>query len=468
MILVLLSSFSESLDSLHGFKLCQKLAEDGCDVLVTTTTQRGKPVDLEKQMARKMSSELKGSIKLLEPNPYYKEKRCKEWIANNYRQHFDYLAKKTDIELIIGMLPGTTETAVELKDALKCKLVLLATKKFGTSESDLKTQINEYASKAEEVWSFGSDTFDHYENVFKNIDKCKHRTLLLQPCCTNSINKFYWQTSYQPKIPSHGVKTLVSVWNNPVPFCSNDHVIHSSGSSIKDFATFDAAFNEINRGMGQRPRDKLMWNVHGLKNNEVVLNSIKQQVKPNTLQLRDLNSLLSVDYLFRMNCQAFIAPDLVDDSFNWTALTALWLGIPTIVTSQSSIGKFLLQLPCPDETKARAVINLSGDPVSDKEAWIRKIQKEVLNKDENPLKWAREIRKYLHSNTQLWLPNLVDYIYQLDPERALSEISESSYTTALEDLSDNEWKNSEKQFRAYDIEAKNHEVKLLPGNNAFQ
>ena len=395
----------------------------------------------------------------MEPDPYYKEKRCKEWIANDYRKHFGYLAKKKNIELIIGMLPGTTQTAVELRDALACRLVLLATKKFGTSGSDLKT---------DEVWSFGLDTFDHYESIFENPDTYKHRLLLLQPRPTSSIIKLYWQASYQPTSSSHGVKALVSVWNNPVAFHGKDYVTHSSGSSIKDFATFDAAFNEINRGVGQRPRDKLMWNVHGLKNNEVVLNSIKQHVKPNTLQLRDLNSLLSVDYLIRMNCQVFIAPDLVDDSFNWTALTALWLGIPTIVTSQSSIGKFLLQLPCPDETKARAVINLSGDPVSDKEAWIRKIQKEVLNKDENPVKWAREIRKYLHSNTQLWVPNLVDYIYQLDPERALSEISESSYTTALEDLSDNEWKNSEKQFRAYDIEAKNHEVKLLPGNNAFQ
>ena len=60
MILVLLSSFSESLDSLHGFKLCQKLAEDGCDVLVTTTSQSGKPVNLEKQIALKISTESKG------------------------------------------------------------------------------------------------------------------------------------------------------------------------------------------------------------------------------------------------------------------------------------------------------------------------------------------------------------------------------------------------------------------------
>ena len=81
-----------------------------------------------------------------------------------------------------------------------------------------------------------------------------------------------------------------------------------------------------------------------------------------------------------MNCQAFIAPDLVDDNFNWTALTALWLGIPTIVSSQSSIRKLLRELSCPDEVKARTIINLSGDLNNDKEAWMRKIQKEMKMK----------------------------------------------------------------------------------------
>ena len=57
MTLVLLSRFRELKDSLTGYKVCQKLVQDGHNLYVTTTTPRGSDLDSEIKDADRMSRE---------------------------------------------------------------------------------------------------------------------------------------------------------------------------------------------------------------------------------------------------------------------------------------------------------------------------------------------------------------------------------------------------------------------------
>ena len=66
------------------------------------------------------------------------------------------------------------------------------------------------------------------------------------------------------------------------------------------------------------------------------------------------------------------------------ALSALWLGMPAIMSSQLSVGRFLLKVTCPEKT--RAFITVTGDPQSDKETWKETIYREILNENARPMK----------------------------------------------------------------------------------
>ena len=126
MILVLLYRFSESDDSILGYQLCQKLVQEGYHLLVTTTAKH-EELEKEEEVARQMSEEWKGSITLLKPEYEELEEPTPRWIAKLYKTYFGCLLELQDlnVDAIIGTLPGTTKTAVELKTVLKCKLVLL-------------------------------------------------------------------------------------------------------------------------------------------------------------------------------------------------------------------------------------------------------------------------------------------------------------------------------------------------------
>ena len=54
-------------------------------------------------------------------------------------------------------------------------------------------------------------------------------------------------------------------------------------------------------------------------------------------------------------------------TFNFKALAAIWHGTPTLVPSESSIGKWLRTLPCADKT--HAIVTLTGDVKTDKDIW---------------------------------------------------------------------------------------------------
>ena len=79
-ILVLLYKFCESPDSIIGYKLCEKLVQEGYDVLVTSTSA-SKAREAEKKAAESMTKSLDGSIQIVEPEAEELEQPSPEWIA---------------------------------------------------------------------------------------------------------------------------------------------------------------------------------------------------------------------------------------------------------------------------------------------------------------------------------------------------------------------------------------------------
>ena len=65
MILVLLYRFCESLDSLIGYKLCQKLVHEGHHLCVTTTARSEEKAEI--RAAEHMSENANGLVRILEP-----------------------------------------------------------------------------------------------------------------------------------------------------------------------------------------------------------------------------------------------------------------------------------------------------------------------------------------------------------------------------------------------------------------
>ena len=396
MILVLLYRFSESVDTLIGYQLCQRLVQNGRDIYVTTTST-GKWLNAEIQNARDMTKKSSGSITILEPRSQGMDEPTSEWIANLHK-NFEYLSNLKHIDAVIGMLPGTTQTAVGLKKTFNCKLVLLAAAKIGEGE-EMKKEINILTNEADEVWSLGSDTYSHYHNIFKEVKKTQsfiHKEILLQP---TTSGMYYWQGNSITQ-SSLRVRKIVSVWNKPSPFYHKGQERYSNGSNVGDFYSLGAALAKINNASLQRNASKLQWNIHGLRFQDSIVKSIEERAKPNKLKLSPLSSATSVDDLTWKNCLAFIVPDVSDESFNFIALSAIWLGIPTLVSSRSSIGKFLSRLS--ESEKNNAVVQLTGNFEADKEIWIEKIHQELLNSSAQPTKWAKSLSEHLHSNLNLW------------------------------------------------------------------
>ena len=195
-ILVLLYNFSDSSESLLGYQLCQKLVEEGYRLYVTTSTPEGAQLRAERRKAEQLTKRYNGSVALLEPQ-YDKvfDTPTSEWIANSYEQYFGYITEYDDIKTIIVMLPGTTKTAIELKEMFNCKLVFLATKKIeGLGNADeLKEELARITEEANEIWCVGPDVHEYYQDLLQELQisstvKCQN--MMIQP---STRSAYYWQ-----------------------------------------------------------------------------------------------------------------------------------------------------------------------------------------------------------------------------------------------------------------------------------
>ena len=385
MILVLLYRFCESQDSIVGFRLCEKLAQDGHEVLVTSTSSHKERLD-EIKVAKHITEQYIGSIKVIQPESEELEEPSPEWIAKLHRTYFPQLADCKDVQTVIGTLPGTSQTALELQKKLKCRLVLLATTKMTTNQESLKTEICRVSSHADEVWSVGNDIFCHYDEIFHTHDrdrkKIKHQVILLKPKMIKE-----WRRGTTVKSNS-----LVTIWNNDHPFFFKGKEEHVKGSSKESFLIVSSALEMVNE---ETQGEKLKWSLHGVKGKE---ETFEKSLSLKSRGMVEIHTLMGTNFLKNLNlenCLAYIAPDAHDESFNYIALTAMYHGIPTLVASESPVGKFIQSLTT--RVKLKPLVYLM-----DKNAWIKKINEDILNPDKCSRKWAIELSEHLQANGHLW------------------------------------------------------------------
>ena len=196
---------------------------------------------------------------------------------------------------------------------------------------------------------------------------------------------------------------------------------YSTGSCLQNFCTVSSALGQIN-AKGKH-RNKIQWNIHGLKFQD--MRTIEKYTEPNTLRISPLSAASCVEKLTWQSCQAYIDPDIDAESVNYLALSALWLGVPTIVSKNSATGKFLQQIPCAE----KPLVELSGDTATDIGILREKLYKDILNEDARPTEWAKEISEYFHNNPELFE---LDLAVLSSRERQLSGSSNRSYITAWE------------------------------------
>ena len=79
-ILVLLYRFSESQDSILGYKLCEKLVQEGHNLMVTSTAGK-EELEIENEAAKKMTEQFKGSVHVISPDHDELGESSFEWIA---------------------------------------------------------------------------------------------------------------------------------------------------------------------------------------------------------------------------------------------------------------------------------------------------------------------------------------------------------------------------------------------------
>ena len=450
MILVLLYKFSEYQDSIIGYRLCEKLVEEGFNLWVTSTSS-----DEEKQAeieaARRMTESLAGSVRIIEMKP---EILDAPRIFNLQRALFSEPAIPDDIETVIGILPETAETAVELKKMLNVPFVLLAARKVSTTRQNLKTDVIRLVHFADEIWSVGSDIYLHYEGMFreyrkKNSNKWNQNFWLLRhqreysPIKMISLKVVLGLVFFVEEIWSIGSDiylyyekmfrghrkskktmahkeimlmppvrvsnqeflmkgecgSLLSVWNHGNSHNIEDITNYSEGNTIESFLSAAAAIEKIHEQNLQGSMTRIEWNIHGLQSNEKLIRELQDPRHQYKFPINALESVSSHN-ISPNQCLAYIAPDVQDRCFSYFALLPLCLGVPTLVSELSSVGQFLRSLRTP--LCRKPIVNLTGDFEHDKEAWFRKLQNEIFGKEANPTQWAMELSEYLQTRNDIW------------------------------------------------------------------
>ena len=300
MILAILTRFSDSRESRVEYLLCQKLAEQGYQLYVTTTST-GEVLEQEIQKADDISTRGKGNVTLLQPQYDEGEDPQSELIITHHEKYFGFLSKFGDIQAVIGLLPGTEVTAVELKEALDCKLVFLGRAEI-PEEGPMhkKNDLVGVAQKADEIWIFGSDIYHFYNDFFKNFDKSlceKLMELSLQPF----LEKFIKRRNYSiDERRSNGAK-IISRWKSTdTSFIFRKEVV-TKGSDAQSFVSLGSALQQVNVDTNSiEPQ----WHIYGMIS--IDKTSLGDHVKVQKFSSSILTKILSHTQFSWNNCSAFI------------------------------------------------------------------------------------------------------------------------------------------------------------------
>ena len=128
----------------------------------------------------------------------------------------------------------------------------------------------------------------------------------------------------------------------------------------------------------------LEWNIHGLLGKKKLVRQLQDSRHPHKFPINALENASSAHSTPWSQCLAYIAPDVHDKNFNYFTLVALCLGVPTLVSEQSSVGQFLQGLKTP--LRPKPIVKLTGDFEHDKEAWFTKLQNQIFSKEAKPMK----------------------------------------------------------------------------------
>ena len=387
MILVLLYSFNEADESIMGYRFCQKLLQEGHDLMVTTTTPKKHGLYKELKVAKQMRKKWGRKLKVVQPRYEEFEKPEPGWIDKYYKTYFWCLTKQTNVNAIVGLLPGTTKAAIALNKILKCKrLVLLATSKIDTDLPALRKEISTLSGY--EIWSVGPDLFADFNKMFQDHGHIctKHKQFLLKP------NE---DVTYRNK----KLRKVVSVWNQGHMFSYKGQWFQLGRSKPESFEIVGQALSEINHKYqthtsSQRIKSNIFWHIYGITEED------GQSYLDKKIKVVPLSRPASLEEIEFYNSLAFIVPDEKEATFNFTALEAIWRGVPTLVPRESSIGKMLLQFPCP--LSDHCLVNLTGNSKRDKIIWEEKIDREILRSGTNAEEWALQLSTFLRNSATMW------------------------------------------------------------------
>ena len=257
----------------------------------------------------------------------------------------------------------------------------------------------------------GSDVYDHYEEIFQERKKGKHKKqkkithkeIMLPPQICSALPRVL----KKDKDVGH---VLVSVWSSKFSYRIKNVKRFIKGSSKPAFDAVEAAIERI-----QKDHQGIQWSIHGLEARQYITRDEPTESELNISTTENIPSLHNIPW---KHCIAYIAPDVYDKSFNFIALAALWLGVPTFVSEESSVGKFLSSLTTP--LKKKPIVNLTGDFEIDKKVWHKKL-KELFRKKANPAHWAKDLSEFLRTNNDLWRLDLTALKHRPVPITILEE-----------------------------------------------
>ena len=187
--------------------------------------------------------------------------------------------------------------------------------------------------------------------------------------------------------------SLLSFWNHSNSYNIKDIKKSSKGSTIESFLPVAAAIEKIHEQNLQVSMTRLEWNINGLLFKKKLIRELRDHRHPHKFPINALENVSSPYNISWSQYLAYIAPDTDDKSFNYFALVPLFLGVPTLIAEQSSVGQFLQSLKSPLSQKP--IVKLTGDFKHDKDAWFTKLQNEFFSKEAKPMQWAMELSEYL-------------------------------------------------------------------------
>ena len=323
-ILVRLPRFRQTPDSLLGFLLCQSLLQKGHDLRIMSDAEEEAEVIEEKRTAEVMTKMFRGNARILQPGDLHLE------INKN-------------ISTIVGVAPSMINSALSLRETVKCKLII-------ATNTKLNAKIIGYLmERVDELWSIGPKLYDDHQMIIPKRSKLEHKYFEL---FLNSNLEFPVHTMEENLKLAKRDRKVVSVWNEGEEYVVDGVAQQVVGSRLQDFETVLNAISEVNKGTSEF---RIVWFVYGLKdqNSDLFRALCRDHINPERLSRPG-----SLQGMFH-NCSMFILPDRYEGCHNIFVTSALIKQIPCLSPHTSSTGiksRILPDVPQDEKTWMKSIV----------------------------------------------------------------------------------------------------------------